>query len=80
MQLREHKPPFFTDQHVTMGGLADSAYEYMLKQYILDGKKDRQLLDMYTDAMRGMRNLLVEATDTGMHPLLREQSLWLPCS
>lgn len=54
--------PYFTGEHVTMGGLADSTYEYMLKQYILDGKKDDWLLQMYVDAMQGMRYLLLAQT------------------
>lgn len=44
--------PKFSGHHLTIGGLADSAYEYMLKQYILDGKKDEVLLQMYVDAMQ----------------------------
>lgn len=51
--------PFFVGEKITMGGLSDSAYEYMLKQYILDGKKDKELLQMYIDAMQGMRDLLL---------------------
>jgi hypothetical protein len=54
--------PEFVNEKIAMGGLADSVYEYMLKQYILDGKKNPKLLQLYTDAMRGMRNLLVGTT------------------
>jgi len=38
----------------TIGALSDSAYEYLLKQYLLSGRTEKYLLDMYikaTDAM-----------------------------
>ncbi|KZW03122.1 seven-hairpin glycosidase [Exidia glandulosa HHB12029] len=40
--------------HYTIGALSDSAYEYLLKQYLLSGRTEKYLLDMYikaTDAM-----------------------------
>ncbi|EJD49376.1 seven-hairpin glycosidase [Auricularia subglabra TFB-10046 SS5] len=40
--------------HYTIGALSDSAYEYLLKQYLLSGRSEKYLLDMYikaTDAM-----------------------------
>jgi len=37
--------------HVSVGGLADSAYEYVLKQYLMSGKTERRLLQMYLDYM-----------------------------
>lgn len=61
--------PHFSGSHIAMGGLSDSAYEYMLKQYILDGKQNPQLLEMYTEAMRGMRDLLVGQTQSGASAL-----------
>ncbi|PAV19180.1 glycoside hydrolase family 47 [Pyrrhoderma noxium] len=36
-----------SDDHLTIGALADSAYEYLLKQYLLSGKKEKGLRDMY---------------------------------
>jgi len=37
--------------HVTVGGLSDSAYEYILKQYLMSGKTEKRLLKMYLDYM-----------------------------
>ncbi|KAJ7645912.1 glycoside hydrolase family 47 protein, partial [Mycena polygramma] len=35
------------DTHVSLGGNADSAHEYLLKQYLLTGKTDKKSLEMY---------------------------------
>ncbi|EFJ41245.1 alpha-1,2-mannosidase [Volvox carteri f. nagariensis] len=40
--------------HYTMGASADSAYEYMLKQWIMN-KNDSMCIDMYKKAIGGMR-------------------------
>ncbi|KXZ54812.1 hypothetical protein GPECTOR_4g883 [Gonium pectorale] len=41
--------------HFTFGAAADSAYEYMLKQWILTNGSDTICLDMYKRALQGMR-------------------------
>jgi len=47
------------NNHVTVGGMADSAYEYLLKQYLLTGRSDPKRLDMHLKAVNGIiRNLL----------------------
>ncbi|KLO14156.1 seven-hairpin glycosidase [Schizopora paradoxa] len=47
------------DDHITIGALADSGYEYLLKQYIMSGRTEVALRDMYLRAAAGMvRNLL----------------------
>ncbi|KAL5522912.1 hypothetical protein ACEPAF_1179 [Sanghuangporus sanghuang] len=47
------------DSHLTIGALADSAYEYLLKQYLLSNKTETRLRDMYISSMTGMiKNLL----------------------
>jgi hypothetical protein len=56
----------FSSHHVSMGALGDSFYEYMLKQYLLGGKKDRKLLEMYTAAMQGVRDVLLAETAPGI--------------
>jgi len=48
--------------HVTMGGLADSFYEYLLKLYLLTGMKDRRVLGMYNRAVDSMIGNLVLRT------------------
>ncbi|KAJ9518727.1 hypothetical protein QJQ45_018696 [Haematococcus lacustris] len=52
--------------HYTMGAAADSAYEYMLKQWILSAGKDQLCLDFYHKAMRGLRkHMLTRVTEVG---------------
>lgn len=45
------------DHHLTvgqasLGGLGDSFYEYLLKSWVLSGKKDEQARSMYENAMK----------------------------
>ncbi|EJC99126.1 seven-hairpin glycosidase [Fomitiporia mediterranea MF3/22] len=48
-----------SDNHLTIGALADSAYEYLLKQYLMSGKSEPRLRNMYIASMTGMiKNLL----------------------
>ncbi|PVG03578.1 seven-hairpin glycosidase [Serendipita vermifera] len=59
---------------ISAGAMGDSAYEYLLKQYLLSGRTETRLLDMYMKAMDGIiehllylspdRNLLY-VTDLG---------------
>ncbi|KAH8110099.1 seven-hairpin glycosidase [Phellopilus nigrolimitatus] len=47
------------DNHLTIGALADSAYEYLLKQYLMSGRTETRLRDMYITSMNGaIENLL----------------------
>lgn len=48
----------------SIGGSADSAYEYLLKQYLLTGKTERRMLDMYRLAMNGTIEHLLYLTPT----------------
>jgi hypothetical protein len=57
----------FSSNHVSLGARGDSFYEYMLKQYLLGGKKDNNLLEMYTEAMRGVRDVLLAETAPGIY-------------
>ncbi|GFR50049.1 hypothetical protein Agub_g12100 [Astrephomene gubernaculifera] len=52
-------------QHYGFGPAADSAYEYMLKQWILSNGRDGVCLDMYTAALRGMRRHLLREVWAG---------------
>jgi hypothetical protein len=36
----------------SLGGLGDSFYEYLLKSWVLSGKKDEQARSMYEGAMK----------------------------
>ncbi|KAG8784506.1 hypothetical protein FRC15_003175 [Serendipita sp. 397] len=41
---------------ISAGAMGDSAYEYLLKQYLLSGRTEKRLLNMYLDAMDGIIN------------------------
>ena len=45
-----------------MASLSDSFYEYLLKQWILFGKTDDHLLEMYEDAVEGILDHLLKYT------------------
>ncbi|GAX82024.1 hypothetical protein CEUSTIGMA_g9452.t1 [Chlamydomonas eustigma] len=45
--------------HYSWGSAADSAYEYMLKQWVLSGGKDQICVDLYRKAAAGMRKHLM---------------------
>jgi hypothetical protein len=42
---------YFLEQ-ASLGGLGDSFYEYLLKSWVLSGKKDEQARSMYEGAMK----------------------------
>jgi hypothetical protein len=39
-------------EQASLGGLGDSFYEYLLKSWVLSGKKDEQARSMYEGAMK----------------------------
>ncbi|KAG9508411.1 Mannosyl-oligosaccharide 1,2-alpha-mannosidase IB, partial [Fragariocoptes setiger] len=45
--------------HVSMGGLGDSFYEYLLKAYVQSGKRDVEALHLYNDAIRALERKLI---------------------
>eukprot|EP00906_Rhabdomonas_costata_P033592 RCo047328 len=53
----------FRDRGMTLGAFGDSAYEYLLKQWVLTG--DKLYLKMYTDAAALIRSKLVRKSSTG---------------
>mmetsp|Transcript_129792 Transcript_129792/g.250330 ORF Transcript_129792/g.250330 Transcript_129792/m.250330 type:complete len:586 (+) Transcript_129792:70-1827(+) len=62
--LREAKFAFQTEQ-LSVGAFADSYYEYLLKTYLLSGKRERVWLDEWKAAMHGMREALIRTTPNG---------------
>jgi len=42
-------------EQASLGGLGDSFYEYLLKSWVLSGKKDEQARSMYESAMKVSR-------------------------
>lgn len=54
----------FSDSYFTVGGMADSTYEYLVKEYLLLGAQSDQYRDMYISAMEGIiENLLFHGMD-----------------
>lgn len=52
----------FTSDLVSLGGLGDSYYEYLLKRYILGGQTEPEFRQLYDESMESvMANLVVEA-------------------
>ena len=45
----------FIVEHVSLGALGDSFYEYLLKSWILSGKTDLTARKMYDEAMKVSR-------------------------
>lgn len=42
---------FPTADHVSIGGLGDSFYEYLIKSWLMSDKKDSEAKKMYDDAL-----------------------------
>ncbi|CAF1569661.1 unnamed protein product [Adineta ricciae] len=51
-------------KQASLGGLGDSFYEYLLKSWILSGKKDEQARSMYEDAMKAAEDSMLRKTPT----------------
>ncbi|KAJ5976159.1 CAZyme family GH47 [Penicillium waksmanii] len=58
-ELGLQMPPFARDNKYTMGGMADSTYEYLPKEFLLLGGKNDQYKKMYTKAMDAIRKHLI---------------------
>ena len=57
----------FRDAHVTMGALADSFYEYLLKQWLLTSKTEPKYRRMYDETVAGIRqHLVARSTKSGL--------------
>jgi len=51
-------------EHFTVGAFADSAYEYLLKQYLLTGKSEPKVRDLYIRSATGIINNLLYLSPT----------------
>jgi mannosyl-oligosaccharide alpha-1,2-mannosidase len=47
------------DSKITLGAMGDSYYEYLLKQWLLSGKKDTKYKERYLRAVNGIKSKLV---------------------
>eukprot|EP01062_Namystynia_karyoxenos_P082980 TRINITY_DN9450_c0_g3_i1.p1 TRINITY_DN9450_c0_g3~~TRINITY_DN9450_c0_g3_i1.p1 ORF type:complete len:614 (+),score=111.09 TRINITY_DN9450_c0_g3_i1:88-1929(+) len=52
----------FDGDIISFGGQGDSFYEYLLKLWVLEGKREDWLWDMYEDAIDGMRRALIRTS------------------
>lgn len=48
-----------------LGGLADSFYEYLIKLWVYQGKKDKELLDMYLNAIDSAERNFIRKSKSG---------------
>jgi len=53
-------------RHISLGGLGDSFYEYLLKAYIQSNGKDLVARDMFDDAMASVMDNLVQTSSSGL--------------
>ena len=53
-------------EHVSMGSLGDSFYEYLLKGWLQSGKVDIERRDLYVDAMDAVIDKLVQKSKNGL--------------
>lgn len=52
----------FTSDLVSLGGLGDSYYEYLLKRYVLGGKSEPEFRELYDESMESViANMVVES-------------------
>lgn len=47
------------NSHITLGGLADSTYEYLLKQYLLSNRSEPKFLKLFLNSVVGIQKQLI---------------------
>nr|XP_056712929.1 mannosyl-oligosaccharide 1,2-alpha-mannosidase IA [Euleptes europaea] len=52
--------------HVSVGGLGDSFYEYLLKAWLMSDKTDEEGKQMYYDAVQSIETHLIRKSNTGL--------------
>jgi len=53
-------------QHVSVGALGDSFYEYLLKEWLRSGKRDLQAKNMFDEAAKDIEEHLVQTSVSGL--------------
>ncbi|MGH0161061.1 UNVERIFIED_CONTAM: hypothetical protein FKN15_078479 [Acipenser sinensis] len=56
----------WVQHHVSIGGLGDSFYEYLIKSYLMSDKRDEQAKKMYYDALEAIETNLVQKSPGGL--------------
>ncbi|KAG2220958.1 hypothetical protein INT45_006491 [Circinella minor] len=70
VQLKTNQPGLFphlinpdtgdaVGDYISWGGMADSFYEYLIKQYVMSGGKDDQMKEMVIQSIRSMKKYLI---------------------
>lgn len=63
----------FRGSNIRLGSRGDSYYEYLIKQYLQTNKKEPVYLEMWDEAMRGMRKHLVTYTKESQFTIIGEK-------
>lgn len=53
-------------QHISLGALGDSFYEYLLKAWLQSGKSDADARQMYDEAMEAIVNNIIQTSPGGL--------------
>lgn len=53
-------------EHISLGALGDSFYEYLLKAWIQSGQTDSDVRQMYDDAMEALVNNIIITSPGGL--------------
>lgn len=53
-------------EHISLGALGDSFYEYLLKAWIQSGQTDADARQMYDDAMEAIVNNIIQTSPGGL--------------
>uniref|UniRef100_A0A8B9PTA6 alpha-1,2-Mannosidase n=1 Tax=Apteryx owenii TaxID=8824 RepID=A0A8B9PTA6_APTOW len=56
----------WVQHHVSIGGLGDSFYEYLIKSWLMSDKKDSEAKKMYDDALEAIEKHLVKKSAGGL--------------
>lgn len=57
---------FFPTDHMSLGALGDSFYEYLLKAWIQSGKEDTEAREMYDEAIDAVVERMVKTSKGGL--------------
>ncbi|KAK3897372.1 glycoside hydrolase [Staphylotrichum tortipilum] len=63
----------FNGNNIRLGSRGDSYYEYLIKQYLQTNKKEPVYLDMWREALRGVRKHLVTYTEHSQFTIIGER-------
>ncbi len=63
----------FRGDNIRLGSRGDSYYEYLIKQYLQTNKKETLYLDMWQDALQGVRKHLITYTEPSQFTIIGER-------